>query len=89
MRWKQVYNGELGKHEMVPVDESATRRDGHFVQDDFEPFVSPLDGAVVSGRRAYNNHCKKHNVVNAAESGLFSAFQDAAHGYWPKAGDTQ
>jgi hypothetical protein len=33
------------------------------VHGDIPPFVSPLDGSVVQGRRAYENHMRKHNVV--------------------------
>lgn len=34
---------------------------------DYEPFVSPLDNTVVSGRKEYRAHCKKHNVVSTAD----------------------
>jgi hypothetical protein len=34
-----------------------------------EPFVSPIDGTVISDRRQYREHCKKHNVVPQAEFG--------------------
>lgn len=34
---------------------------------DLEPFVSPIDGTIVSGRVAYAEHCKKHNVTNVAD----------------------
>jgi len=69
MRWKQVYNKNLAKYELIPVGEAAHRGDHHFIQDDFHPFISPIDKTVVSGRRQYAEHCKKHDVVNAAEFG--------------------
>lgn len=34
---------------------------------DIEPFVSPVDGSVVTGRAALREHNKKHNVTNAAD----------------------
>jgi len=52
---------------MIPIDEAAAKRDGHFIQIDFEPFISPIDKTIVSGRKQYAEHCKKHGVVNAAE----------------------
>jgi hypothetical protein len=33
------------------------------VHGDIPAFISPLDGAVVEGRRAYEEHMRKHNVV--------------------------
>ena len=39
----------------------------HYVRDDISPFVSPLDGRVVEGRRAYDEHCRQHNVVPTAD----------------------
>ena len=61
MRWRQTKDG------LVPIDASAAKAGGHYVRDDYAPFVSPLDGTVVSGRKQYDEHCKKHGVVNAAE----------------------
>lgn len=34
---------------------------------DIEPFKSPVDGTVVSGRRALREHNKRNNVTNAAD----------------------
>lgn len=34
---------------------------------DLEPFVSPIDGKVVSGRAALRQHDKQHNVTNVAD----------------------
>ncbi|HWP12320.1 MAG TPA: hypothetical protein VNN06_10895 [Ramlibacter sp.] len=39
----------------------------HYVRDDIPPFVSPITGTVVEGRRAYENHCRQHNVVPTAD----------------------
>jgi hypothetical protein len=38
MRWRQVYNEEKGKYELVPVDAAAQRADGHSIHGDIETF---------------------------------------------------
>jgi len=63
MRWRQ----DAISHELIPIDEAAAKRDGHFISRDFEPFISPIDKTIVSGRKQYDEHCKRHGVVNAAE----------------------
>ena len=62
-RWRQC--SKTGK--LIPIDESARKRDGHAIHGDIEPFVSPIDGTVISDRKQYNEHCKRHNVVPSAE----------------------
>jgi hypothetical protein len=34
---------------------------------DLQPFVSPVDGSVISGRRAMRDHFKQHGVTNVAD----------------------
>jgi len=70
-RWKQVWNKELGKSEFIPVDEAAARRDlsGASIHGDITPFVSPIDGSVISDRKQLREHNKRHNVVNTHEFG--------------------
>lgn len=34
---------------------------------DLEPFVSPVDGSVISGRAALREHDKRHGVTNVAD----------------------
>lgn len=34
---------------------------------DLEPFVSPIDGSIISGRVAYAEHCKRYGVTNVAD----------------------
>ena len=63
-RW--IQHPETGK--LVPAEEYIRPRSaGHFIQGDIESFVSPIDGSVISDRKQYDEHCRKHNVVNAAE----------------------
>lgn len=37
------------------------------IMPDIEPFVSPIDGSVISGRRALEAHNRRHNVTNVAD----------------------
>lgn len=34
---------------------------------DIEPFVSTIDGTVITGRAALREHNKRHDVTNAAD----------------------
>jgi hypothetical protein len=66
-RWRQCRH--TGK--FIPVDESARRAaaasSGVAVHGDIEPFVSPVDGSVISDRKQLREHNKRNNVVNADE----------------------
>lgn len=68
-RYRQITNPETGLPELVPLDDSARIKEGIPVmtRGAFEAFKSPIDGAVISNQREYDDHCKKHNVVPAAE----------------------
>jgi hypothetical protein len=37
------------------------------IHGDIESFVSPVDGSVISDRKALREHNKRNNVVNSAE----------------------
>lgn len=51
-----------------PLNEKSPKYgSGPMVIGDYEPFVSPLDGKIVSGRKEYRQHCKDHNVVPTAD----------------------
>lgn len=67
-RWRQVWNEAEGKSEFIPLDEAAAKMSsGVAIHGPMEPFVSPLDGTVISDRKQYRDHMKKHGVVPAAE----------------------
>ncbi len=36
------------------------------VMTDLQPFQMP-DGTIISGRKAYNDYCREHNVTNVAD----------------------
>lgn len=66
MRWKQ----DPVTHKLIPVDEMAFKHDkdrGIIVRGNFDAFKSPIDGSVISNQREYDDHCKRHNVVNSQE----------------------
>jgi hypothetical protein len=66
-RWIQKIN-EDGTSKFVPADQAARRVDGSAaVQGDIESFVSPIDGTVISDRKQYREHMRKHGVVPASE----------------------
>jgi hypothetical protein len=63
-RWRQ--DKVTGK--LIPIDETAVRRDaGVAIHGPIEPFVSPIDGSVISDRRQLAEHNKRHGVVQAQE----------------------
>lgn len=70
MRWRQVVDKTTGLSEFVPIDEAAAKRDHSehaAIHGPMAPFVSPIDGTVIHGRKSYREHCERHGVVPAAE----------------------
>jgi hypothetical protein len=66
MRWRQC--AKTG--EMIPIDESAKRMGmGAAIHGDVTPFVSPVDGSIISDRRQLREHNLRNNVVNSDEFG--------------------
>ena len=65
-RFIQQPDGSLRE---VTTDYRAPKRKGHdaSIMPDIEPFVSPVDGSVVSSRSKLRVHNKMHNVTNAAD----------------------
>ena len=68
-RWVQVWNEELGKSEFIPVGGGHAGDSGAAIHGPIEPFVSPVDGSVISDRRQLREHNKRHGVVNLHEFG--------------------
>lgn len=70
MRWVQRKDPDTGRYVLLPADGAAAERDaqlGIVVKGNFDAFRSPIDGSVISTYRDYEDHCRKHNVVPAAE----------------------
>jgi hypothetical protein len=63
-RWRQCrYTGDF-----IPVDDAARAlHKTASIQGDIESFVSPIDGTVITDRKQYREHNKRHGVVNADE----------------------
>jgi hypothetical protein len=70
MRWIQRINAD-GTSRFEPRDAEALSRDGGSaaVHGDIQPFVSPVDGSVISDRKQLREHNARNNVVNSAEFG--------------------
>ena len=63
-----IQDPKTGK--LIPKEEYV--REGPksaYVQGDIEGFVSPVDGTVISDRRALREHNARNNVVNAGAFG--------------------
>jgi len=65
-RYRQVIN-EDGSSTLVEIGASRPTHHTAAIQGDIEPFVSPVDGTVISDRGQLREHNKRNNVVNTAE----------------------
>jgi hypothetical protein len=65
-RYRQVIN-EDGSSTFVEIGASRPTHHSAAVQGNIEPFVSPIDGSVISDRKQLREHNKRHGVVNTAE----------------------
>lgn len=55
---------------LIPKEEYYASRDRtYYIQGDIEQFVSPVDGSVISDRRALREHNRRNNVVPAGAYG--------------------
>lgn len=54
--------------ELIPKEEFV-RHAGHTVMGDIEPFVSPIDGTIISSRSKLREHNKRHGVTNIRDYG--------------------
>ena len=64
MRWRQ--DAKTGK--LIPIDGAARNRDaGAAIHGTIEPFVSPVDGSIISDRKTLREHNLRNNVVNTQE----------------------
>jgi hypothetical protein len=78
MRWVQRLNEETGEYEFIPVDASARALESSAaIHGPIDPYVSPIDGSVITGRTSLREHCKKHDVVLMEEYGA-QGWEEAA-----------
>jgi len=55
-------------HELIPADEYVRPKSpGVYVMEDIKPFVSPVDGTVISSRPHLEAHNRRHGVTNSAD----------------------
>jgi Fic family protein len=62
---RQRYRYDPISKQMVEVSSNYTRLERHEIQQDITPFVSPIDGTVISSRSNLREHMKRHDVVLA------------------------
>ena len=70
-----VQDPETG--EMIPKEKWLEHKYGDHppenltarIQEDIAPFVSPVDGSVITGRKALSEHNKRHGVTNIRDYG--------------------
>lgn len=64
MRRRYRWNPKtLRQEEILPTESVA----GITIIPDIEPFVSPIDGKMVNGRKSLREHNRRHNVTNVAD----------------------
>jgi hypothetical protein len=67
--WRPVEfddEGEPTKHGWIEKPKRTSRH--HFVQGDIQPFVSPVDGSIVSSNAGLRDHNRQHGVTNDPDS---------------------
>ena len=65
---KSWIQNPLPPYNLIPRNEYVRPKEiQHSIFGDIESFVSPIDGTVITGRKGYDEHCRKHNVINSAE----------------------
>ena len=62
----QVLNKETGKYELIPVEQSSAVISAA-IHGDIDPFVSVVDGSVISDRRQLREHNKRNRVVQTED----------------------
>jgi hypothetical protein len=78
MRWRQTKCEETGKYIMVPIDAAARKLEtSAAVRGDIEPYISPIDRSVITGRKSLREHMDKHSVVLLDDYGT-KGWEDAA-----------
>lgn len=77
MRRKFRYNPETKQMDEV-TDTQYRGRPSLQIMNDIEPFVSTIDGSVITSRSHLREHMRQHGVTNAAD-------YNKPGGYWDKA----
>lgn len=57
-------------HELIPAEQYRRKVDDRaFIRGDIEPFVSPIDGSVITSRSTLREHNRRHGVADMREWG--------------------
>ena len=55
-------------YRLIPRDEYVrAKTSSHHIMEDIKPFVSPIDGTIISSRPKLEAHNKRHGVTNSAD----------------------
>lgn len=76
MRRRYVYDEQQKK--MVEIEKAPKREDAPLILGDIEPFVSTVDGSIISSRSHLREHMKQHGLAHTSD-------YDKPGGYWDKA----
>lgn len=71
------YDKTTGKMVETTGERQRAINRGIMIMEDLKPFVSPITKEVISGRVAFREHCKEHNVTNISD-------YNTPGGYWDK-----
>ena len=63
MRRRYIQDRKTGK--LVPAEEYFRQHQLHHIQEDIKPFVSHVDGTLITSRKELREHNKRNNVVQA------------------------
>lgn len=74
MRRRLRYNPET--KEMEEITSNATREKFGMVLPDIEPFVSPVDGSVISSRSHLREHMRQHGLAHTEDFSKPGGFWD-------------
>ncbi len=64
---RRIWRQDPITNKLVEVTDERTSRVNFFIHGDIAPFVSPVDGTVIGGRRQLRDHNKRNDVVNSQE----------------------
>lgn len=67
-RYRQVVKPD-GSFEFVEIASTASTNRSAAVHGDIDAFRSPVDGSIISDRKALREHNQRNNVVNTADLG--------------------
>lgn len=56
-------------NKLIPVEEYRRPQNGITIIGDIEPFISPVDGSLISSRSQLRDHNRRHSVTDQRDYG--------------------